>query len=119
MNYRLGNLGFLALDSAGIGGNMGTQDQLLALSWIHTNIRAFGGDPNRVVLFGQSAGAVDTYVVSSLPQAPSLINAGIAQSGGGRALPGSTAANAFGAQWAAKLNCSDVGIVSFPSTAWC
>ena len=45
MNYRLGPLGFLGLDSFGIGGNMGTQDQLLALQWVKTNIKAFGGDP--------------------------------------------------------------------------
>lgn len=45
INYRLGPLGFLALDSFGIGGNFGTQDQLLGLNWIQNNIRAFGGDP--------------------------------------------------------------------------
>lgn len=45
INYRLGALGFLGLSSFGIGGNFGTQDQLLGLSWVQTNIRAFGGDP--------------------------------------------------------------------------
>jgi len=43
--YRLGSLGFLALDSAGIGGNFGVQDILLGLQWIQSNIAAFGGDP--------------------------------------------------------------------------
>jgi len=41
-------LGFLALNSAGIEGNMGTQDQLLGLSWVQSNIKAFGGDPVRL-----------------------------------------------------------------------
>lgn len=63
---------------------------------------------SKVVLFGESAGAVDTYVIGSLPQAPSLIQAGIAQSGGGRGLPSSGPVNEFGARWASSLNCSDV-----------
>ena len=45
INYRLGPLGFLALDSAGITGNQATQDILLALEWVQENIAAFGGDP--------------------------------------------------------------------------
>lgn len=45
INYRLGPLGFLALDSAGIAGNQATQDILLALEWVQENIAAFGGDP--------------------------------------------------------------------------
>jgi len=45
INYRLGPLGFLGLSKFGIGGNMGTQDQLLGLQWVQTNIQAFGGDP--------------------------------------------------------------------------
>ena len=52
INYRLGPLGFLALDSAGIGGNFGIQDQLLGLSWVQKNIQAFGGDPVSVALAG-------------------------------------------------------------------
>lgn len=45
INYRVGTLGFLALESAGIEGNFGIQDLLLGLRWVQTNIRAFGGDP--------------------------------------------------------------------------
>jgi carboxylesterase type B len=45
INYRVGPLGFLAADKAGIGGNFGIQDQLLALKWIKANIESFGGDP--------------------------------------------------------------------------
>jgi carboxylesterase type B len=45
INYRLGPLGFMALESAGIGGNFGIQDILLGLRWIQSNIAAFGGDP--------------------------------------------------------------------------
>lgn len=47
INYRLGPIGFLGLDSAGIYGNQGIQDILLALEWVQTNIEAFGGDTVR------------------------------------------------------------------------
>jgi carboxylesterase type B len=48
VNYRLGPLGFLALETAGIGGNFGIQDIIMGLQWIQTNIAAFGGDPVRI-----------------------------------------------------------------------
>ncbi|KAK2604059.1 hypothetical protein N8I77_007018 [Diaporthe amygdali] len=83
INYRVGPLGFLALDSLGLQGNQGIQDQLLGLQWVQENIEAFGGDAKKVLLFGQSAGAADTFIISSLPQAPSLISAAIMQSGAG------------------------------------
>jgi len=62
------------------------------------------------MIFGQSAGAVDTYTLGSLPQAPSLFKGGVAQSGGGRALPQASSANAFGALWAQTVGCSNVSI---------
>ncbi|KAK4068211.1 uncharacterized protein Triagg1_7454 [Trichoderma aggressivum f. europaeum] len=74
-NYRLGPLGFLALPDAGIRGNMAIQDYLAALTWVKHNIRAFGGDSTKVMLFGQSADADDTFVVSTLPEAKHLISA--------------------------------------------
>jgi para-nitrobenzyl esterase len=61
INYRLGALGFLsanALGSGDIGGNFGLMDQQAAMAWVQRNIVSFGGDPKRVMLFGESAGAM-------------------------------------------------------------
>ncbi|KAF2093383.1 alpha/beta-hydrolase [Rhizodiscina lignyota] len=108
VNYRLGPLGFLALESAGVQGNMAIQDVIMALEWVQSNIAAFGGDPKKVVLFGQSAGAALSFMISTLPNAPSLMNAMIGESGAGRSyLPtNSSAVQEFGAQWAKNLGCS-------------
>lgn len=53
INYRLGALGFLRNDDAGIGGNFGFFDQIFALEWVQRNIRSFGGDPAKVTIYGQ------------------------------------------------------------------
>jgi len=57
MNYRLGALGFLAGDAIGLDGNFGIKDQTAALQWVQRNISRFGGDPSKVMIFGESAGA--------------------------------------------------------------
>lgn len=67
-NYRVGPYGFMCLNTPEIPGNAGLKDQLAALRWIRQNIVAFGGDPYRITLFGESAGAssVEFHMVSGL-----------------------------------------------------
>ena len=57
INYRLGPLGYLSLGTEEVAGNMGQLDQVAALRWVQANIAQFGGDPDQVTIFGQSAGA--------------------------------------------------------------
>lgn len=85
-NYRLSCLGFLAhpLLSAespeNISGNYGLLDQIAALQWIQRNIDKFGGDPDKVTIFGQSAGAQSVSLLLVNPLAQGLFHAAIAQS---------------------------------------
>jgi carboxylesterase type B len=90
LNYRLGVDGFLALDD-GIA-NLGLLDQIAALRWVQENIAAFGGDPSRVTIFGESAGGMSVSTLLAMPQAAGLFSRAIAQSGGAHyALPMETA----------------------------
>ncbi|MBV8691278.1 MAG: carboxylesterase/lipase family protein [Actinobacteria bacterium] len=86
VNYRLGALGFLHLDdiggeSFGGSGNLGILDQVAALEWVRDNIEAFGGDPNNVTAFGESAGAMSVGTLLGLPAAKGLFVKAIPQSG--------------------------------------
>ncbi|XP_053664049.1 uncharacterized protein LOC128713213 [Anopheles marshallii] len=81
INYRLGPLGFLCLPSAGIPGNAGLKDQLLALKWVNENIAQFGGNPDNVTLFGESAGSMSTYLHYLSPNSRKYIHRAICQSG--------------------------------------
>lgn len=89
INYRLGPLGFLALPQLAVEnpeqttGNYGILDQLAALSWLKDNIGSFGGDPGRVTVFGQSAGAVSVLTLCNSPLSQGLFCRAIMQSGGG------------------------------------
>ncbi|XP_076623105.1 cholinesterase-like [Colletes latitarsis] len=81
MNYRLNILGFLALEIPGATGNQGLKDQNLALQWVQKNIAKFGGNPDRVTIMGESAGAVSmTYHMIS-PKSRGLFHQVIIQSG--------------------------------------
>jgi para-nitrobenzyl esterase len=95
INYRLGADGFLFLDD-GVA-NVGLLDQVAALQWVHENITSFGGDPGRVTLAGESAGAMSVISLLSMPRAAGLFCRAIAQSGAGQhALTPGTAARAGG-----------------------
>jgi len=104
INYRLGPLGFLAIpelsqESAwGASGNYGLLDQIAALQWVQKNIAAFGGDPSKVMVFGESAGAVDTITILASPLSKGLFSAALAESGGSPSTPQKDAEMAMGAR---------------------
>lgn len=85
MNYRLGALGFLATkglyDESGTTGNYGLLDQIQGLRWVQENIEAFGGDPSRVTLGGESAGAFSVTALMLSPLAKGLFHQAIVESG--------------------------------------
>ena len=87
INYRLGVFGFLShpelTAEQGQSGNYGTMDQIAALRWVHENIGAFGGDPSRITVFGQSAGAMSVKNLLISPLSRDLLAGAIIQSGGG------------------------------------
>ncbi|KAF2091473.1 alpha/beta-hydrolase [Saccharata proteae CBS 121410] len=69
INYRLSTLGFLALGDGITNGNFGLADQITALDWVRQNIASFGGDPSRLTIFGQSAGAASVRALLASPKA--------------------------------------------------
>jgi para-nitrobenzyl esterase len=86
MNYRLGLLGYLHLgdhegDAWGASSNLGQLDQIAALRWIRDNIARFGGDPNNVTIFGESAGAVAVAALLAMPEAKGMFHRALGQSG--------------------------------------
>nr|AAK09373.1 acetylcholinesterase precursor [Schizaphis graminum] len=81
MQYRVASLGFLYFDTEDVPGNAGLFDQLMALQWVHENIKLFGGNPNNVTLFGESAGAVSVSLHLLSPLSRNLFNQAIMESG--------------------------------------
>ena len=80
-NYRLGPLGFLSSGDGSAGGNQGLQDQILVLKWVQENIAKFGGDPGKVTIFGEDAGAASVTLLAMSPPATGLFHGAIALSG--------------------------------------
>ncbi|NQX44884.1 carboxylesterase/lipase family protein [Paenibacillus tritici] len=88
VNYRLGPLGFMHLSplGAGLGSNLGLLDQIAALEWVQQNIAAFGGDPGRVTVFGESAGSMSIAALLAMPAARGLFSQAIMESGAAQTL---------------------------------
>ena len=87
INYRVGALGFMAhpeltKEGNGTSGNYGLMDQVAALKWVKENIAAFGGDPSKVTIAGQSAGSMSVNALIATPYAKGLFERAIAESGG-------------------------------------
>jgi para-nitrobenzyl esterase len=86
--YRVGNLGFLAHPELSaespdhVSGNYGLLDMIAGLKWIKKNIAAFGGDPNKVTIFGESAGGIAVSMLCASPLAKGLFQGAISESGG-------------------------------------
>ncbi|HEY0594554.1 carboxylesterase/lipase family protein [Sphingopyxis sp.] len=117
-NYRVGRFGFFAhpaLSAAGEGpvGNWGLMDQQAALRWTRDNIAAFGGDPDRVTIMGESAGGMSVLSLLGAPAARGLFRGAIVMSGGGRTasqqreiardLPGAPSAETIGLNFARSV----------------
>ncbi|XP_029673790.1 cholinesterase 1-like isoform X2 [Formica exsecta] len=81
LNYRLGVLGFLNLYHKKAAGNQGLKDVIMALQWIQKNISQFGGDPNNITIFGESAGGAIVHYLTISPLAKGLFHKAICQSG--------------------------------------
>ncbi len=110
MNYRVGVFGFLAHPDLSaespehVSGNYGLLDQIGALQWVKRNVGAFGGDPDNVTIFGQSAGAWSVIYLLSSPRARGLFHHAIAESGGiDRRYIGLADAEKAGSDFAQKL----------------
>ncbi|ANS73520.1 para-nitrobenzyl esterase [Paenibacillus yonginensis] len=89
LNYRLGVLGFLHAGYLGEGftSNAGLLDQIAALQWVQDNIAGFGGDPQQVTVFGESAGSMSIAALLAMPQAKGLFRRAIMQSGASQIMP--------------------------------
>lgn len=120
INYRLGALGFLAhrsldsSDSRHVSGNYGLMDQQEALRWVRDNIAAFGGDPGKVTIAGQSAGAISAGLQMVSPEAAGLFQRAILESGPFPRVQTLKEAEVRGNELATKLGCDKV-----PDTAGC
>uniref|UniRef100_A0A1A9W1E0 Carboxylic ester hydrolase n=1 Tax=Glossina brevipalpis TaxID=37001 RepID=A0A1A9W1E0_9MUSC len=101
ISYRLGALGFLCLDDPNceVPGNAGLKDQLLALKWVKANCHFFGGDPNNITVFGESAGGASTHYMMLTEKAKGLFHKAVIMSGSALA----SWANVSKMEWAYRL----------------
>jgi para-nitrobenzyl esterase len=102
-SWRTGADGFLYLGEGDDGANLGLLDHVAALTWVRDNIAAFGGDPDRVTVFGESAGAMSIGVLLAMPRAEGLFRRAVLQSGGAHLVLPSADAARIGARLAEIL----------------
>jgi para-nitrobenzyl esterase len=102
INYRVGVEGFLYLGD-GVA-NLGLLDQIAALEWVRDNISAFGGDPDEVTIFGESAGAMSVATLLTMPRAKGLFRRAIVQSGNTPIVTSAATAARIGQRLAEKLD---------------
>jgi para-nitrobenzyl esterase len=113
INYRLGVLGFLNLDSLGgaekgFTNNCGLLDQIAALQWVRDNIASFGGDPENITVFGESAGAMSIGVLLAMPEAKGLFRRAILESGAAQNVLSAERATRIAGKLLMALNVSNV-----------
>jgi len=112
INYRLGAFGWLYLGgvdpSLASSGNAGLLDQVAALEWVRDNIASFGGDPDRVTVFGESAGAMSVATLMGTPAAAGLFSGAIAQSGAAHNVWDTAGAHELTERIMAELDVTDV-----------
>ena len=123
VNYRLGPLGFLSMNSDLVPGNAGMKDQVMALNWVKDNIAKFGGDPDIVTIFGESAGSLSVAMHIISPHSKGLFKRAILQSGTAIG-PAWGTSNIEGALYNAiklsvKLNCYKNGTIEWNEVLTC
>jgi para-nitrobenzyl esterase len=123
VNHRLNALGFL--DLSGIGGeayaesgNVGMTDLVAALRWVRDNIAHFGGDPDKVMIYGQSGGGSKVTTLMGMPSAAGLFHRASVQSGGGGNPPSSEQARVLTAQLMMELGLKPNDIDGLKKTDW-
>jgi para-nitrobenzyl esterase len=116
MEYRLGVFGFSHFEDIPGSGNAGLLDQKLAFEWVRDHIAAFGGDPDDVTLFGESAGGMSATALMAMPSAKGLFHKAIAQSGAGSTARDLAYAKAVSDKFLSMAGVTDVGELSDLST---
>ena len=124
INYRVGQFGFLAHPELSaespnhVSGNYGLLDQIAGLQWVKKNIAAFGGDPSKVTIFGESAGGIAVSMLCASPLAKGLFHGAISQSGGSfgpprpTTFPGENLKRLSNAERAGEASAKNVGVSS-------